>query len=228
MADNKDEPIVDVQGALTRSESFIENNKKSILVILVAIVGLVAIWLLYREFIFKPDVVAAEEEVLFAEKYLEKDSFRLALNGDGVNKGFLDIIDEFGNTPSGNASKYYAGICYYQLGNYEECIETLKDFDPKGIIVGPIANILIGDANMELGKPEVAAEFYLKGANMDRNEMTTPLGLMKAGKAYEDLGNFADAVAVYEQIKSEYPESTEGKEIDKYLAYARTMSDIEQ
>jgi tetratricopeptide (TPR) repeat protein len=227
MADNKEEPIVDVQGALTRSESFLEENKRSILTILAAIVGLVVIWFGYRELIYKPDVQVAEEEMLYAEKYFALDSIDKAMNGDGVNKGFIDIADEYSNTPSGNLAKYYLGVCYFQKGQYQETIDNLKDFDPKGLLVGPVANSLLGDAYMELGETETAVEYYLRSANMDRNDLTTPFVLFKAGKAYEELGKYNEAIGVYEQIRTEFPDSEEGKNIDKYLAYAKTMAGVQ-
>ena len=80
---------------------------------------------------------------------------------------------------------------------------------------------------MEQNKTEDAVDYYLKAANIDRNEMTTPIALMKAGKAYEELGKFAEAVGMYEQIRNEFPESNEGKEIDKYIAYAKVKAGIE-
>ncbi len=227
MAENKEEPVIDVQSALSKSESFVEDNKKSLLMILGGLAVLVAIWIGYREFLYKPDVAEAEEAIFQAEEYFGMDSLNLAINGDGTNLGFLDVLDKYGNTPSGNLCHYYLGVCYFQQGKYAEAEEELSSFDPKGILSGAVMNSLMGDCKMELGKTEEAIDFYLKGANIDRNEMTTPITLMKAGKAYEELGKFAEAVGLYEQIRSEFPESNEGKEIDKYIAYAKVKAGIE-
>ncbi|MCC7303125.1 MAG: tetratricopeptide repeat protein [Bacteroidia bacterium] len=227
MADNKEEPVVDIQGALSRSEQFVESNKKSLLLILGGVVALVAIWFGYRKMIYEPDVAAAEEAVFMAEEYFAVDSLNKAINGDGTNLGFLDVLDKYGSTPTGNLCHYYLGVCYFQQGKYEEAVEELSGFDPKGVLSGSVVNSLLGDAHMELGKTEEGIDFYIKAANIDRNELTTPIALMKAGKAYEDLGKFAEAVNLYEQIKLEFPDSNEGKEIDKHLAYAKTRAGIE-
>jgi TolA-binding protein len=226
MADNKEEPIVDVQGALSKTEQYIEQNKKSLLVILSVVAGLIILIFGYREFYSKPMEQQAYEAMFAAEKYFEKDSVDKAMNGDGTNPGFIEIVEEYGSTKAGNLAKYYLGVCYFQKGNYEACIESLDDFSPKGLFVGPVSESLFGDALMELGKTEEAIDHYLKGANMDRNEMTTPMLLMKAGKSYELLGKYKEAAGLYEQIRNEFPETNEGKEIDKHLFFARTKAGI--
>ena len=47
---------------------------------------------------------------------------------------------------------------------------------------------------------------------------------MKAGELYEMNGNYAEALKIYERIKDEYPESTEGITIDKYIARAKLLT----
>ena len=47
---------------------------------------------------------------------------------------------------------------------------------------------------------------------------------MKAAELYEMNGKYADALKLYEQIKEEYPTSTEGSSIDKYIARAKLLS----
>lgn len=227
MAENKEEPVVDVQGALSRSEAFVETNKKSLLVIFAIIVVLVGTWIGYREIIYKPQVLEAEEAVFQAEEYFAMDSLEKAINGDGTNPGFLEVLEDYSGTPTGNLCNYYLGVCYFQQGKYEDAIEYLSSFDPKGIMSGSVVNSLLGDAHMELGKTKEAIDLYLKAANIERNELTTPITLMKAGKAYEDLGQFTDAVGLYEQIRNEFPESNEGKEIDKHIAFAKTKAGLD-
>ena len=41
---------------------------------------------------------------------------------------------------------------------------------------------------------------------------------MKAAEIYELNGKFPDALKLYERIQTEYPESTEGTTIEKYIA----------
>ena len=79
--------------------------------------------------IFQPKEVDAQSQIFRAEQYFEKDSFKLAFEGDGDALGFNDIIDEYGVTETANLAHYYAGICYLRLGEYENAIDDLKSFD---------------------------------------------------------------------------------------------------
>ena len=65
----------------------------------------------------------------YAKQYFERDSLDLALNGDGQNYGFLDIIKEYKGTDAENMSRYFAGIIYYKKSEYQKSIELIKDFE---------------------------------------------------------------------------------------------------
>ena len=63
------------------------------------------------------------------EQYFAKDSFNLALNGNGADyEGFEAIIDQYGSTSAGNLAKAYAGICYFKMGENEKALDLLKSF----------------------------------------------------------------------------------------------------
>lgn len=58
------------------------------------------------------------------------DSVNLALNGDGMNWGFLRVIDKYGGTKAGNLANFYAGDCYIKLNENEKAIKYLKNSVP--------------------------------------------------------------------------------------------------
>ena len=64
---------------------------------------------------------------------------------------------------------------------------------------------------------------YIEAAEYAENSFNTPLFLMKAGELYELNGKHAEALKLYERIESEYPESTEGSTIEKYIARVRLL-----
>ena len=224
--ETKNETIVDVEHAFSRTELFIENNKKSLTIIVSAIVLLVGGYFAYKYWYVAGEETKAQSEMFKAEQYFEKDSLDKAMNGDGAAIGFAQIADDYSITPSGNLAEYYLGVCYLKKGQYEEAITHLQAFDGTDQIVAPIATGAIGDANMELGKTDEAITFYLKAAEQNNNQFTTPIYLKKAAMANEDKGNYADAVKIYERIKSEYAETLEGKDMDKYIARAKTLGNI--
>lgn len=213
-----------VENALSRTEKYIEDNQKSLVIIVAAIVIIVGGYIGYRRFLVTPKEKEAQSQMFVAQQYFQQDSFNLALNGDGNNPGFLEIIDEYGITQSANLSQYYAGISYLRTGKFEEAIDHLKQFDSNDEMVAPIALGAIGDAYSELGNFEDALDFYVKASGYNDNEFTTPIYLMKAGLLYEETGKFEKAIDTYQKIKNQYANTTEGRQIDKFIARAQVKA----
>ena len=206
-----------VENALSRTEQYIEENQKSLTVIILAIVVVVGGYLGYKKFYLEPKNAEAHGAMYFAEQYFEQDSFRLALEGDGANYGFLDVIDEYSVTKAANLAHYYTGICYMRTGEFEDAIEHLEKFDAEDIMVASVALGAIGDCYLELDDKEEAAAFYLKAGARKKNSFTTPLYLKKAGLVLESLQEYEKALKAYETIEKNYPETEEGRQIKKYI-----------
>lgn len=206
-----------VENALSRTEQYIEENQKSLTIIILAIVVVVGGYLAYKKFYLEPTNREAQAAMYMAEKYFEQDSFKLALNGDGANYGFIDIIDEYGITSAANLAQYYAGISQMRTGQYEEAIASLEKFDAEDVMVASIALGAIGDCYSELKNNEKAVSFYMKAGTRKKNAFTSPIYLKKAGMVYEEMKEYDKALKAYQTIKDAYPDSQEGKMIDKYI-----------
>lgn len=215
-----------LENALTRTEQYIENNQKSLTIIVGAILVIVAAYFGYKKLYLAPMEDEARSQIFSAEFYFEKDSFRLALNGDGNDLGFLDIIDKYGPTKTANLAKYYAGICYRNLGQYNEAITYLKKFDAGDLLVTPSALGAIGDCYVELENLENGAKYYEKAANYSNDEFTAPIFLKKAGTVYEELKEYDEALRVYEKIKEKFPKTTEGRDVEKDIARVKTLQGL--
>jgi tetratricopeptide (TPR) repeat protein len=166
----------------------------------------------------------AQSQMYQAQRYLETDSINLALNGDGNYLGFIDIAQEYKFTNAGNLARYGAGICYLHLGKYDEAIDFLNKYSKKDKVIGSIAIGATGDAYVELGDTRKGISKYLEAAEFADNSFNSPLFLMKAAELYELDGNYTDALKLYERIRDEYPGSTEGSSIEKYIARAKLLS----
>jgi TolA-binding protein len=211
-----------VENALSRTEQYIEENQKSLTIIILAIVVVVAGYLGYKKFYLEPANADAQASMFVAENYFEQDSFQLALDGDGANYGFLDVIDEFSITKAANLAHYYAGVCYMRTGDFEEAIDHLEKFDAEDIMIASLALGALGDCNLELGNKKEAASFYLKAGARKKNSFTSPIFLKKAGLVLEDLQEYEKALKAYNTIKKDYPDTDEGKVIDKYITALET------
>jgi tetratricopeptide (TPR) repeat protein len=218
-----EENIQAVEHALSKSERFIEENQTPILIILGVLVLIVLAYFGFQRYYLQPKEKTASVEMFKAQQYFEKDSLDLALNGDGVNYGFLDIIDNFKFTKSASLAQYYAGAIYMKKGQYEDAIEHLKKFRSKDELIQPMALGAIGDAYVELDDLSNAVNYYLQAARASDNNFSAPVFLQKAGWTYELMDDYAKAVEVYKEIKSEYPQSTEAREMDKFIARAEGM-----
>lgn len=217
------EVIVDVQEVYSKTEQFVENNKKNLSIIVGGIVVVIALYLGYTKMYIAPMEIEAQSSMFMAEKYFEQDSLQKAINGDGLNYGFIDIIDEYSGTKSANLAHYYLGISYLRTGDFEAAIDELKSFSSDDIMVSSIALGAIGDAYLELGEIDDAISYYKKAAKNQANDLTSPMYLFKAGIAYEEKGDYQAAFDNYTKIKNDYAESSEGRTIEKYLARAEAL-----
>ena len=140
MAENKDEALVDVVEAYSKTEKYIDENQKSLTVIVGAIVLIVGGFFAYKKMYVEPLEVEAQSQMFMAEKYFESDSLNLALFGDGNYPGFLDIIDDYSLTETANLAKYYAGISYLNMGDFESA-------KPLCLVVkvSPVSKFMVGD-----------------------------------------------------------------------------------
>ncbi len=214
--------VSNVEQTLSKTEQYLEENYKSILIGLAVIVGLVGIIWLGKLYLNKRND-EAQSQMYQAERYLAIDSLYLALNGDGNYLGFLDIADDYKFTNTGNLARYSAGMCYLHLGEYQAAIDFLNKYSKKDVVLGSLAIGAIGDAYIELGDLDKGVSKYIEAADFAHNSFNTPLFLMKAGEIHELNGNYSEALNIYERIESEYPTSTEGTTIEKYIARVKLL-----
>lgn len=220
--DQEEEVIVDVQEVYSKTEVFIEENKNTLVVIIAAIAIVIGGYFAYSSFYLAPLQSEAQQEMFMAEKHFANDSLNLAINGDNAYPGFIEIIDNYGSTKAGNLAKYYLGISYLRTGQYEFAIKALKDFDKEDEFLGTIALGAIGDAFLELGDLNQAINYYEEASDRKENKLLTPIYLKKMAQTYEILGEYDKALKAYQNIKSEFKDSNEASDIDKYIARAES------
>ena len=209
--------------AMNKTEMFFEKNSKSMIIALLALFVLAAAIFGYRQLISQPRERKAAEMIAQAQYRFESTTpeYQLALEGDANGPGFLDVIDQYGSTPSGNLAKHYAGICYLKSGDVEQAALYLAKFSPVKGLPGALINAqnygLQGDVAVEQGNYAAAVKFYEKAVKAADNNMTAPLYLRKAGLAEKAQGNNERAAALFQRILDNYPSSMEAREAEKLL-----------
>lgn len=212
---------LNVDEALSTSEAFLLKNKNLLLGIVAAIVVVVAGVLGYKHFISAPKELKAAEAIFKGEQYIGADNYEIALNGDSTGyAGFVKLADEFSGTDAGNLANAYAGICYAQLGKYEDAIKFLDKFSADDYFVAPAIIGTLGNCYAQVGQLDKAAATLLKAADKANSVSLSPIYLLQAGQILEKQGKNAEAVEAYKQIKTKYANSYQAMDIDKYIERA--------
>lgn len=217
----------------SKTEDWVIKNQKYIFVIIGVVAAVVLGYLGYNEFIAKPKQSEAMNDMFQAQKYYDqaitnttnKDSlFNLALNGGEGKFGMLDIISEYGGSQASNMANYYAGMAYLNMKDYKNAVSYLGEFSSDDEVLAPMAKGGIGDAFVQLNQQEDALGYYEQAASIRSNDFTTPMYLYKAGIVAMELGKTDAALKHFENIKENYPESTEATNIDVFIGKAKALA----
>ena len=214
----KQEQVLNVEEAVSRSEAFINKNKKTIVGIVCAIVILIAGSVLLTTQYIRPREQKAAEALFAGERYFQNGDYETALNGDqNEYAGFEAVINEFGGTKAGKLAKAYAGISLAKLGRHEEAIPYLKSFKGDDVMVAPSVLAALGNCYAQMGNEAQAAATLIKAAQKADNNLLSPAYLIQAGQIYEKSGKNSDALKAYQEVKDKYYGSTQAMDIDRYI-----------
>ena len=202
---------------LVPGEDFLKSNSKIIAGILVVAVVLIG-GVLFFQYNTQQQNEKAQAEMFQAVYFFEQDSVDFALNGDGINKGFLTIIENYPRTDAANLSHFYTGSIYLSQKKFEDALTHLEEFSTDDYLVQAKAYSLIGDANLELGKTDEAITQYTKAARTNENKFMSPKYLAKLAVAQEEAGKLEEAILTYTEIEEKYYESFEVAAARKHKA----------
>ena len=216
----EDEQLANVNEALSTAGQWFEKNENIITWILTGIIIVVLGVVALNRYVIKPKGLEAANENAKCEVYFLAGDFAKALNGDDADCiGFEEVAKQYGAFKQGKLAALYAGICYYEQGEYDQAAKYLKKFKAKDLTLNPAASQLVGDAYVELGDYAKAAHAF-EAAAKSGNTMIAPMALKKAGIVYLEMGNKKAAKKAFEAIKNDYALSQEASDIDKYIAIA--------
>lgn len=217
----EDQNLENVQEALTTSGKWIENNWMLICGVVAALIVVAAVVFTLKVQVWDPKSEAASDEVAKAVVYFSQSNYEVALNGDEADcEGFAAVADKYSSFKAGKLASLYAGICAYELGNYEDAVKYLKKYSAKDANVGPAAKMHLGDAYVALEEYGKAVDAF-NAAAATGSDAIAPIALKKAGIVYLHEGKKAEAQKVFEKIKNDYKFSAEAQDIDKYIEMAK-------
>lgn len=193
---------------LGRGEAFLKKNSKILGGVLIAAILLIG-GILFFQINTQNQNEKAQEEMFQAVYFYEQDSVDFALNGDGINPGFLQIVDEYPRTDAANLANFYIGSIYLSEKKFEDAISHLEKFSSDDYLVQAKAYSLLGDAYLDSGDLDEAISYYRQAANHKPNKYFTPKYLYKLAIAYEEAGQIEEAIETYTEIEEKYYESFE-------------------
>ena len=197
---------------------FWQKNQKSIYTLVIALIVIGVGWFGYTTYILKPKEDKAADAIAQVQMYFRVDSSNLVLNGDGQNKGALYIINNYGGTKTANLAKFYAGVSYLHLGDFNNAVKYLKDFSTSAKQIQLLALGNLGDAYAELNQKDDAIATYKKaGTIFENDEANSAEYLFRAALLSETIGKTKEALEIYKDLKTKYPKTDKGFQADKYI-----------
>lgn len=210
--------IIEVDGNATGAEGWIEKNTNTLVSVGLGVLLIIVAWMAYTNMYQQPRQQEAVEMMYKAQMQFDRDSFALALsNPGGEGLGFLEIIDTYGGTKAANMAKYYAGVCYLNLGKFADAQKHMSSFSPNSDVTTIMKNGVMGDIAAENGDLSAALGYYKKASNGSLDPLAAYY-LKKVGMLEEKQGNTSAALEAYNKIKKDFPTSPVGGDIDKYIA----------
>ncbi len=201
-----------------RTKTTIQKFKKPIAIAITALIVILGGWYAYTNYMVKPKEEAAQDAIFKAQQYFAQDSLNLALNGDGTHRGFLYIINNYGGSKQAELAHYYAGVIYLKMGDFNNAVKYLKDFNTDAKQVQMMAYGCLGDAYSELGKNDEAVNYYKKASTtFEKDETIASEYLFRAGLKLESTGKNDEALKVYKELKERFPQTEKGYQADKYI-----------
>jgi tetratricopeptide (TPR) repeat protein len=171
----------------------------------------------YRQFVWSPANEKSKGSYYIGLNFATADSTQMAIDELSVQAKKYD-----GNV-GGEIAQFVLARQYMAQGDWDMAIKELDDVDLSDTYVSVMAKGLKADCLSQKESYEEAANLYLDAADMNENDMTTPMYLMKAGLCAEQLNDFEMAAEVYNRINDDYPAFASQKAIDKYISRAENQ-----
>ena len=202
----------------SKAQSFYDKNKNALIGGAIALIIVLGGSIGYYYYSSAQEDKAQQLMANATQAYLSQD-YETALRGSEAEftVGFEQIINNYSITDAANLARYYASVCEFNLGNTEQALTYIKEYEiPEGILgVGPIS--FHGVILTDLGRHQEAADIYVKAAEWDVNDSTTPYNYLEAAKAFHDAGNSEKARQYAQRIVDEYSQSTQVTGAQKLL-----------
>ncbi len=213
--------IDNLNDSLTSMTAKVQDNKKIISIVCLAVIAVVVIVLAYFYFFRGPSINKANDAVGAADLTLAQGNDSVAL------AQYMNVADQYGHDAA-NRAALQSAILLYQKGDYDKALTYLGKYSAKEDIIGAAAYSLKGDCYVNLDKLPEAVKCYKDAINQsDDNPSYTPYFMLKLARVYAAMGNHADEAAMYKDVMTKYPTYGAANNLDIEKYYDRAMLQAE-
>lgn len=209
---NQEETIVNVDELYSKSEQFVDKNRKQLTLGLGGVATVILVVIGYSSLVVAPKNTAAEEASFMAEHYFAKDSADLAMLGDGLNAGLEEILSDHSGTPAAARAAFELGILHRDAARFDEAVDAFTQAGFSDDVFGPLTDANIGDCLVELGDLEGAEGHFASAASRAASGLAakalSPMCSYKRALVLIELGNEDKARKVLEDLAEDFPNST--------------------
>lgn len=143
-----------------------------------------------------------------------------AIQGNPGSKvlGLKKIVAEYGNSETGEIAKVYLAHAYSYLGKVDEALKNYEDYGGNNDLFKAAA--FAGEAACYESKNEFekAGELYRKASSVTEENALNPQYMLFSGINLLKVKKISEAKEIFERIKKDFPATTSGREVDRYLA----------
>ena len=207
-----------MEQTLNQSEAFFLKYKKAVITVVLAIIVIIVGAVLYKTYISEPREQKASTAIAKGQDYFAQGLFQQALEGDSTGfAGFAKLAEELGGQNE-NLANLYTGLAYAEQGKWEEAVKYLEKYKDQGDeMVSPAAEGALGNAYAHLNKLDDAVKHLKNAAKRADNNSLSPTFLVQAGEILESQGKKAEALELYQEVKTKYFNSMQYQTIDAYI-----------
>jgi len=208
--------------------AFLDKYRKQVIIAVVAVVVIILGAVLYNTVIAGPREEKASTALAKAQEAFGQTDYQKALNGDKTQEGFLAVAENYSGTDAANLAKLYAGLCYANMGKWQDAVKYLDGFSAQDdAMISPAATAALGNAYAHTGDIDKAIATLKKAAKMADSEAAdgvnnslAPTFLIQAARLLESQNKTDEALEIYKEIKTKYVNSSAAQDIDKYIERA--------
>jgi predicted negative regulator of RcsB-dependent stress response len=137
---------------------------------------------------------------------------------EDASQKFLAVANKYPKTNPGRLARYYGALCLEDVNKLNQALEELKKLDPgKDKELAAMSQYQMANIYARSGKPDDAAKAYRAVADMHSVLVPRALALIELADLLRQ-SNPTEAASIYNQIKTDYPNSSIADRADRGLS----------